>query len=180
MRTIYLYPALIILSVSILFIFLRQKNNIKKKFQEQEKNTCKRKENLRELLAQRFKISKYMIIVNASPVPNPKEKNIITKINEILYDEPDKGFNWEEFYILLNELHNNFSIKLSNAFPMLNKEEIHLCCLMKAGFNTSEICFILNYASITIRTKKTKIRKKLEIKDGWDLNDFLNKFIENN
>jgi hypothetical protein len=140
----------------------------------------KKKENLRKLLTQRFEISKQMVIINASPIHNPKEKSFLGKINEIFYNEPDVDFNWEEFYILLNELYDNFSIKLSRTYPELTKEEIHLCCLMKAGFNTSNICFILSYAPITVRTKKTKIRKKLGITDGGDLNDFLNKFIENN
>jgi DNA-binding CsgD family transcriptional regulator len=184
MKLIDYFTPISLLVTSILIIVHKQKSNeIKKKFRNKkliEMDSYEKKEKLRKLLTQRFEISKQMVIINASPVNNPKEQNFLGKINEIFYNEPDADFNWEEFYILLNELYNNFSIKLSRTYPELTKEEIHLCCLMKAGFNTSNICFILSYAPITIRTKKTRIRKKVGITNRGDLNDFLNKLIENN
>ncbi len=132
-----------------------------------------------ESINQRFEVSKQLLIMNSSPVEDSKEQKVLTRINEILYGQPDANANEEEFYILLNIVHNNFLTRLTEAFPELNENEIQICCLMKAGFDTSKICFISKYAPTTIRIKKTNIRKKVGITDGGNIIDFLDEYLTN-
>ncbi|MDR1371267.1 MAG: hypothetical protein LBJ72_14275 [Dysgonamonadaceae bacterium] len=117
--------------------------------------------------------------MNSCPDKDSKEKKMRNKVNEIFYGQSDVDpSNQDEFYRLLNVLHENFLGWLSESFPLLNEKEIQICCLLKAGFDTSNICLILKYVPITIRAKKTAIRKKLGITDGGDIIDFLSKFME--
>ncbi len=191
MKSIYfnaesVYPASLLLSsflsAIIMYAYMETRRvNLKKKLLEKErieKILIDKKDLFIEMLNHRFAISKQILIMNSSPIQDQKEERTLIKINELFYGQADINFNNEEFYDLLNEIHGNFSIKISDFFPDLNEEEIRICCLLQAGFNTSNICFILRYAPITIRIKKTKIRKKLGITDGGDIINFLNEFIE--
>ncbi len=154
---------------------------IKRKLLEKEiaeEDFSRVKNMFQKFLIQRFEISKQILIMNSTPTHDPKDIRILTRINEFFYGQPDINFNKIEFYELLNEMYGNFRTQLSKSFPNLNEDEIRICCLLKAGFNTSNICFILRYVPVTIRIKKTKIRKKLGITDGGDIPIFLGDHFE--
>ncbi len=186
LRSGKIIEAIAIISILSAFISIvvmgSRLNNLKKELfqkKEKEKEILTKQEKLKTLLAQRFEISKQLAIISASPAFDPGERKLLSKINEIIYGTSDIGFNWDEFYLLLNELHDNLSFKLKAIFTELSEYEVHLCCLIKAGFTTSDICFILNIVPITVRMKKTAIRKKLGIKNGGDIAVFIDDFFCN-
>jgi DNA-binding CsgD family transcriptional regulator len=178
----FIIPLSVFIFITVIYIYMKKRrNNIKNELLKKENanNKSRKKQDLlKDSIIQRFEISKQIMVMNSSPIQNPKEKNVLTKINEIFYGQSDTNISEEEFYSLLNAVHGNFLIKLSKIFPELNEDEIRICCLMKAGFDTSNICSILNYVPITVRTKKTKIRKKIGITGGGDIIVFLENILE--
>ncbi len=165
--------------IGITIVLMKRKSSkMKQKLRDKEKlenEHRKKQQQIKMLLNQRFEISKKLAVINA--LSDSKEQKLLSKINEIIYGTAEKAFNWNEFYLLFNEIFDNLSVKLQHKYPQLNAEEVHILCLIKSGFETGEICFILAFAPITIRMKKTTIRKKLDIKDGGDLKVFMDDFL---
>jgi len=145
--------------------------------ERQEIDLSHKKEKVRDILYQRFEIAKKLALIQSNPSNN--DRKLISKINEIFYGSNDLNYNWDEFYTLFNEFNDNMSIKLGQSYSQLTPEEVHLCCLIRSGYTTKNICAILNYAPITIRMRETNIRKKLGISGKGSLISFLEDLCNN-
>lgn len=132
---------------------------------------------LKKLLLHNLEVSKKVALMHAqSP---DKSKSFLQKFNEVMYGEQtDYSLNWQELYETINELYDNFELKLSHRYPNLTDKEIQLCCLLKAEFRTDEIAFILQLSVYSIHKRKTDIRKKLSTKEGEDIITFLNEQLK--
>ena len=88
-------------------------------------------------------------------------RHFLKMYNEILGDIGQTDLNWDELYFTINYLYNNFQQKLKDKFPSLNEKEIQLCCLIRGGFKTDEIAFVIRQSVYSIHKRKTAIRKKI-------------------
>lgn len=134
---------------------------------------------LQELLSHNLDINKKISRLKSLPY----EKNIqqIRNFNEIFYNgkAPDE-LDWEEIYFTINFLYNDFKDKLISRFPQLNDKEVQLCCLLRAGFDTSDCAFMVEQSIYSVQKRKTTIRKKLGIDEGGNIIDFLNSRLSGN
>jgi DNA-binding CsgD family transcriptional regulator len=130
---------------------------------------------LKKLLIEKLNIAKKIALINKM---NSNDKLSLSKVNEIFYGKSDDSFDWNEFSILLNDLYDNFLIKLERLHPELNDIEIQFCGLLKAGLNTTEIALLLNFSPVTIRIRKTNIRKKIKMKNGGDITLFIDELFK--
>ena len=179
-----IYYSILLLSsfVSAILVYVymkRRMNTLKRRLLEKEiieKEFIRKREAFERALAQKFEISKQIFIMNSVPVQDMKETKVLSKINELFHGDAEVDC-CEKFYLLFNELYENFESKIFQDFPCLSEREVQMCCLLKSGFDTSDISFILKYVPLTVRLKKTTIRKKIGMTDGGDIAAYLSRIV---
>lgn len=90
-------------------------------------------------------------------------------------DIPFEPFSMKEYDMLvekLDELYDNFSIRLKKRFPLLKDRDIEFCCLLKAGAYTRNIAYLIPMTPNAVTKKKKSILSKMELKD-ISLEEFL-------
>lgn len=80
---------------------------------------------------------------------------------------------WTEFFENFRDHQNEFIKRLTNSYPNLRMTEFKLCCLMLAGFATTEISKLTNRTIRSVETAKYRLRKKLPLTTNDDLTIFL-------
>lgn len=88
-------------------------------------------------------------------------------------------FNMKDYIILvekLNELYNDFTIRLQTKYPLLKERDIIICCLLKAGAKTGNIASIIAMTPNAVTKKKKQILERMEI---FDKDASLDNFILN-
>ena len=103
---------------------------------------------------------------------NPSESNIIWSEMQRLLDSYLKVED-KTFEIQMDELHQEFFVKLKEKFPGLSNNDLRLCAYLKIGLNSKEIADILNIQPSSAYISRSRLRKKLNLKVDEDLHDFL-------
>lgn len=83
-------------------------------------------------------------------------------------DIKSEPFHVKDFPILinkLNELYDNFTLRLNKSYPKLKERDIEVCCLVKAGAKTGNIASIIAMTPNAVTKKKRQILEKMEIVD---------------
>ena len=89
------------------------------------------------------------------------------KINEVNKHE------WETFETNLNQIHNEFIIKLSKKFPNLTPKDIKLCIYLKMNLSSKEIAPMMNISFRGVELHRYRLRKKLNLTQDENLSKFL-------
>lgn len=79
-----------------------------------------------------------------------------------------KPFHTKDFPLLidkLNELYDNFAVRLGKAYPKLKERDVEICCLVKAGARTGNIAAIIAMTPNAVTKKKRQILEKMEVVD---------------
>ena len=89
------------------------------------------------------------------------------KINEVNKHE------WEVFENNLNQIHNEFIIKLSKKYPNLTPKDIKLCIYLKMNLSSKEIAPMMNISFRGVELHRYRLRKKLNLSQEENLSKFL-------
>lgn len=100
----------------------------------------------------------------------PKELQILTNEIEHAIQFQDKMNLFQQKIDLIN---HDFVDNLKSAIEGITESEIELCKLIKLGFSTSEMEFILGKSNTSIRTSRYRIKNKAGISDSKAFNDFV-------
>lgn len=84
--------------------------------------------------------------------------------------------NWDKFQENFNLVYDNFVQKLSAQFPDLKKNDLKLCVYLRMGLSSKEMASLLNTSVRSIETARYRLRKKLQIDTGSNLQDFIQSF----
>ncbi|RVT76538.1 histidine kinase [Flavobacterium sufflavum] len=95
------------------------------------------------------------------------EINKAIKINEVYKHE------WEIFETNLNQIHNEFIIKLSKKYPHLTSKDIKLCVYLKMNLSSKEIAPLMNITFRGVELHRYRLRKKLSLTQDENLSIFL-------
>ncbi|MDR2954739.1 MAG: TIR domain-containing protein [Prevotella sp.] len=135
------------------------------------------KESFRNILLQHFDILKKAALLEGYLKDDERKQGekLLKRFNEIVYNQD--SFNWDQIYELMDSLYNNFVTKLRETYPQLDESEVRICCLTKAELNNSEIALIMRFSVNTIQSKKSGIRKKLDILDYGNIIDFIDSHV---
>ncbi|SMC32566.1 helix-turn-helix transcriptional regulator [Moheibacter sediminis] len=93
-----------------------------------------------------------------------------SKLVEILKNK-DKSF-----MVHFDEAFPEFSKKLLELNPKIVQSEIEFCALLKLKIPTKDIAAYTNIEAKTVRNKKYRIRRKLNIPDGTDIYQWFHDF----
>ncbi len=81
--------------------------------------------------------------------------------------------DWAEFEQGFSRQHEGFCDELKRRAPGLTDIEMKICMLVRVGLSNREISDTLHLADNTVRTYRTRIRKKLSLGENDDLNAFI-------
>jgi AraC family chitin signaling transcriptional activator len=80
---------------------------------------------------------------------------------------------WETFENNLNQIHNEFIIKLSKNYPNLTPKDIKLCIYLKMNLSSKEIAPMMNISFRGVELHRYRLRKKLQLVQDDNLSKFL-------
>ncbi len=80
---------------------------------------------------------------------------------------------WQEFKKHFNQLHPSFFYQLKAQHPNLSDSDVRLAALIKLKLNQKEIANILGIGLTSVKKARYRLRKRLELKEGSNLSDFI-------
>lgn len=95
-----------------------------------------------------------------------------------LYHTPNAVPSYADYHRLveaLNKAYNNFTKRLKEFYPDINDNEVWICCMVKAGLSSKEICNISPYSYSSLGMAKSRLYFKMFQKKGGakDLDHFI-------
>ena len=80
---------------------------------------------------------------------------------------------WEIFESNLNQVNDEFIIKLNKKYPKLTSKDIKLCIYLKMNLSSKEIAPLMNITFRGVELHRYRLRKKLEINQDENLNKLM-------
>ena len=104
----------------------------------------------------------------------------IQTANATATDFTDKAIltaaHWREFLNKFNRAHPQFLGAINTRYPKLTKAEIRFCCLTFLSVSDNEMADMLGVGVNSIRVTRNRVRKKLQLGKGDDLEVLLKGF----
>lgn len=99
-------------------------------------------------------------------------------LNQIIvdFDHKVKADSWDRFDVAFKSAHPNFNIHLITTFPDLSPAEIRLANFIRMGMSIKSIASVLFQAPESIKVARSRLRKKLNLNTGQNLQIFLSQF----
>lgn len=96
-------------------------------------------------------------------------KDIISHIDDSFILDRD----WENFYVIFNQVHPTFIEDLKKYCPKLSERDIQLCALIKLDFSSEHIAILYGISLSSVKVARHRLRKKLGVDEHQSLKDFL-------
>ncbi len=97
-------------------------------------------------------------------------QNLTTTISQrMTFNRDMETFNGQ-----VEQIHKDFQAKLDAVFPGLTDQEKRLATLLRLNLSTKEIAALLNISPKSTETARYRLRKRLNIQQGENLNLFIN------
>jgi ligand-binding sensor domain-containing protein len=97
----------------------------------------------------------------------------VKKAIQLVNDIEKTNSNWEQFATHFDEVNNDFLKKLKQLFPSLTNTDLKVCAYVQLNLASKEIAQLMNIAVRGVEISRYRLRKKLQLKSGESLNDFL-------
>jgi len=96
-------------------------------------------------------------------------KHLIWKLNNIINHNQEQN-------LLVQNIHDDFSMRLKERFPHLKDSDCKLAMLIRLNISNKEIATIFNINVKSVIMKRYRLRKMLKMQHEEDLNRFLSEF----
>jgi DNA-binding NarL/FixJ family response regulator len=97
----------------------------------------------------------------------------VKKAIQLVNDIEKTNSNWEQFATHFDEVNNDYLKKLKQLFPSLTNTDLKVCAYVQLNLASKEIAQLMNIAVRGVEISRYRLRKKLQLKSGESLNDFL-------
>lgn len=143
---------------------LLERNAYKKRITEDQQQIIQLRE--QELTSMTLQLANLQdqissIIENESSGTDSKSNSVKSSLQQLI---KQKDY-WKEFSIKFGQIHPDFNDKLLKRFPILTKNDINFCSLLKLNLSNKEIATLLQISHESVITKKYRIKKKINIQD---------------
>lgn len=138
--------------------------DFKQKELESFANYLKEKNQLLENLKKELHSEK-----NKTPEIVKTINNLTAIINQYLLIDNDR----KNLELKIDQEHQEFVKRLQDQYNQLTSNDIRLCSLILLDLNTKEIATILNIEPSSVKMSKNRLRKKLDLAQGENINLFL-------
>ncbi len=126
----------------------------------------------KEAVLKRMVLQQMGILKTFASTPTAQSEEALRRISNVGVANECAGtqlVDWDNLYILVDELFDGFHEKLLRRFPeVFTNKEIQLISLLKAGFSTKEISFLTGQSVASVYVRKSAIRKKLATAENRD------------
>ncbi len=97
----------------------------------------------------------------------------LNQLNTTLKSHMRIDQDWENFKIMFEQVHEGFFVRLKASYPDLGNAELKLCALLRLNLNLKESSQILGISSDSVKTARSRLRKKLQLSQEDNLVDFM-------
>lgn len=107
-----------------------------------------------------------------------RDKERSERIKKMLSDlqHHSAGFDWEEFRLYFQEVHQSFEKNLTEAFPDLSPNDKKICALLRLGLTNKDISSITFRELRSVESARNRLRKKLGLPANVHIQTFLSQF----
>lgn len=114
--------------------------------------------------------------ISESNIPSIRRKvvRLIGQIDTNMEHDDDM----EAFQTSFDAVHHDFLTTLGKRFPKLSHKDKMLCVYIRINLLSEEIAPLLNISVRGVEISRYRLRKKLELEDGENLTDFLQRLTE--
>jgi tetratricopeptide (TPR) repeat protein len=104
-----------------------------------------------------------------------KEKigEIFRKIKTMVKNNQHTDEEWDDFILHFEKVHPRFFEKLLIKYPELTKNDLKLCAYIRIGMSMKQIAQMLNIFPDSVKTNRYRLRKKFNLSDNENLDDFI-------
>lgn len=103
----------------------------------------------------------------------PKNKPAFEKIRMTVYNHFNSEKYWADYKLVFNELNKDFFYRIRKIAPNLSPAELKLAALLRLNLTSKEIADILGISSKSVKTSRSRLRKKLNLERKSNLVDFM-------
>jgi len=109
---------------------------------------------------------------------SPRDKERSERIKKMLSDlqQHSAGYDWEEFRLYFQEVHQSFEKNLTEAFPDLSPNDKKICALLRLGLTTKDISSITFRELRSVESARNRLRKKLGLSTEVNIQNFISQF----
>jgi tetratricopeptide (TPR) repeat protein len=104
---------------------------------------------------------------------NNHHEPVLDDLKKILKQNLNQEEDWKHFKTLFEDVHQKFFVKLKQLCPKLSESELRLCAYIRINLQNKEIANLLNITSASVITSRYRIRKKLNLENHVNLDDFI-------
>ncbi|MDV6167542.1 hypothetical protein R1T16_03835 [Flavobacterium sp. DG1-102-2] len=154
---------------------LEQQHILEQELSNSQKQVIEEKQ--REATSMALQMANYYDNLNS--ILEKLNDNTFTKLTDVkkeLQHLTRQKDYWKEFEVRFNNANPNFESKLMAAYPVLTKNDIQFCSLLKLNLSYKEIASLLQISYESAVTKKYRIKKKLDINDDAEFEKLLSDF----
>lgn len=102
--------------------------------------------------------------------PNNSSK-VLEKLKKIFYSGNEQ--QWELLFTYLDGVYDGKLTPFRNTHPLLDEIEFKICCLILGEYSNTEIATLLGLSPSTVSSKRSFIRKKLDIGEYGNILKYL-------
>ena len=106
-------------------------------------------------------------------VLKPEDVNVYKNIVGVINDNLNKDLESNKFIYHFNEVNPYFFSKLKGICNDLTENNLRMCAYFKMGMSTKQVASILNIAVETVKNGRYRLKKKLQLTEEENLDDFL-------
>lgn len=112
------------------------------------------------------------------------KETFFRRLNQRIVQEIEKGSNillsdddWEDIVQNVDIIFDNFTRRLQQHYPALNKEDLRYCCMVKMQLSQLEMSQIMHLEKDSVKKRLKRIRmKKMKADSGVTLEELLRRF----
>tara|TARA_R110002049_G_scaffold85844_6_gene218269 strand:- start:720 stop:1370 length:651 start_codon:yes stop_codon:yes gene_type:complete len=102
-----------------------------------------------------------------------EQKSILDEVGQSIENKITVDSDNQQFYERLDKLNDAFYKELTAKFPNLSKNEIRICSLIRLKIDSRSIASLQNISLASVNTSRYRLRKKLNLTEDVDLDDFI-------
>ena len=110
-----------------------------------------------------------------SQIKSALDNNNTEEVKSIINQNVQTNQNWNSFLQSFESLYPDFFNNLQSNYKNLTKSELKLSALLLMNLTTPEIADILCISPASVSKNRNRLRKKLNLKPGHNLNHFMMK-----
>ena len=85
----------------------------------------------------------------------------------------NKAHKWKEFDLYFTQINDAYYQSLKHTYPKLSATDLKMCALIKIGLSSKEMADIMGISPDSIKTSRSRIRKKMNLTRDINLSEHL-------